>query len=72
MLANKLIGSREIKNNIGTSKGEIIARRSWCPYIFANLNAKLNTIAGYKQKWLGRNVNRIACKVDISRIKILS
>ena len=45
VLADKLIAGREIKDDVGTGKGEIIAWRNGSPHVLAYLNTKLHTIA---------------------------
>ena len=45
MLADEFIACREIEDDVGSCKGEIVARRDRCPYILAYLDAEFHTVA---------------------------
>ena len=72
VLSNKLVAGREVEDDISSCQSQIVAGRNRCPDILTDLDTKLHTIASHKDLGFSTHVDRATCKVDISRIQILS
>ena len=63
MLADEFVACREIEDDVGTGKGEIVARRNGCPHVLAYLNAEFHSIAGCEYLRTRGDDDRTAGKV---------